>query len=155
VIDDEDSLARGKAVGLDHERPLALALEVGLRRAGALEASPRAGRDAMAIEELLREDLRALEARARLAGAEDERPALAQPIGEAERERILGPDHDEVGTLLLRQAREPVDVGRAHGDVAAELLGPRVAGRAHDLLHERRGRDLPAQRVLASAGADD
>ena len=155
VVDDEHALARGEPVGLDHLRPEREALEVRLRRAGALEAAPRAGRDAVAVEELLREHLRALEARARAPGTEYRDAALAQLVGEAERQRLFRPDDDEIGALLTREPYECVDVVRRHRHVARDARRAGVPRRAHDLLHERRARDLPGERVLAPPRADD
>src|SRR6185503_16861961 len=115
---------------------------------------PGAGRDAVAVEELLREDLRALEARARAARAEHEQAERAQLVSEAQAERVLGPHDHQVGALLPGEARDSVEVRGRDVDVARDALRAGVAGRAHDLAHARRGCDLPAQGVLAPAGTD-
>ena len=64
-------------------------------------------------------------------------------------------DHGEVDLLFLRESDQVGDLGE--GDVLHAVLGrgAAVAGRDEHLLHARALRELPRQRVLAPAGADD
>src|SRR5262249_52111106 len=107
------------------------------------------------LEELLREDLRAFDPRPRGPGAEDEEVRGAQLVGEAEAERLLGADDDEVDGLALRELDEGRDVVRRDGDVRRVLRGAGISRSAQELRSERGLGELPDQRVLAASAADD
>src|SRR4029079_17098942 len=98
---------------------------------------------------------RAFEARAGSTRTERGDAGLAQLVGDAEHERILGADDDEVDVLLRRELHDRSDVADLERDVARDLRRADVAGRAQDLGLQRRLRELPAQRVLASTAAHD
>ena len=75
-------------------------------------------------------------------------------VDEAGDQRRLRPDHDEVDGVGLAEG----DHGGMVGDIQRDALGlpgdPGIARRAPQLVHQRRGRDLPGQRMFAPAGAD-
>jgi hypothetical protein len=77
-----------------------------------------------------------------------------EPVDQAQHQRPLGPDHDQVDRLLHGEPHQAVDVVGGDGDAFGLALDPGVAGRAEEPVAQRRGRDRPAQRVLPSARAD-
>jgi hypothetical protein len=105
--------------------------------------------------ELLGPRLRRLDARGGRVGPEHREPARPHPVDEARRERRLGPDERVVRPLGLGERDERVDVVGAHGHAAAEAGDARVAGRGDDLEAGLLARELPSERVLAAAAADD
>src|SRR4029079_18314065 len=150
VVADEDPLARGEAVRLDDLRPGRAALEVGLRRARAVEAAVGGAGDLVALEDLLREDLRSFDARSRRPRPEREDAGAAQLVREAEDERLLRADHDEPDRFALGERDTPGDVVVRDRDVPRVLRGAGIAGSAEDLGREGRRRELPHERVLAA-----
>ena len=103
---DDDPLAGGQAVGLDHERRPGLA-DVGARRAGVGEGARGRGRDAVAAHELLGKALAALELGGGAAGAEDPQAVLREEVDDAGAERRLGTDDREADRLSLAKASSP------------------------------------------------
>ena len=123
--------------------------------AGVGERPVLRGRDAVPRHERLREVLRALELRRGLDRAEDREPRGAERVDDARRERRLRTDDGERDLLLAREGDELGDGGQR--DVRERRLARRagVAGRDEHLRHARRLRELPRERVLAAAAADD
>src|SRR5439155_15595304 len=76
-------------------------------------------------------------------------------IGDAGHERGLGTDHDEVGGQRARKLEQTLAVLRAYGVTLAELGDTGVPRRGVNLLERRALSELPGQRVLTAAGADD
>jgi hypothetical protein len=153
-VTDGDSLARREAVGL-HHAPVGQPLHVGPGRLEVVEDLEVGRGDVVARHEALRPGLAALEP-GRLGGRpEDGEAGFAQPIRDACGERYLGSDHDEVDALHPRQIAQrygglDADRGVAARDVGhAVAAGSRVHGR-----DERALRDLPDERVLATARSD-
>ena len=108
----------------------------------------------MAGHQRLGEGLGALDGgRARARPEHREAPG-PQRIGDAGHQRLLRPDDDEVHVVRDREPRQPLDV--VHGEVEAARVArdAGVAGRRPDLLDERALGDLPGERVLAAAAAD-
>ena len=103
----------------------------------------------------LREILRALELGGALRRAEDAKSGIAECIDDACGERSLGPD-DGQRDMLGHRERDQLGEGGQRDVLAAGLVrGSRVAGCHEYFLHTRRLRELPGERVFASAGADD
>ena len=147
------ALARGEAVGLHHQRRAQLpAVAPGRRRVS--EGAEARGRDAVTGHEVLGEGLRALEPRRGRAAPEHREPDRAEPVGQAEGERGLGPDHHEVGPLLLGQGHELVDGGVLDRHAAGVRGDAGVAGRGDHAAEARALGELPRERVLAPAAAD-
>ena len=69
----------------------------------------------------------------------------------------FGADHGDGDAFALDQRQQAVDVGRGDVDVAALGFGrgAGIAGRDQHFVDARRLRQLPGQRVLATAGTDD
>ena len=104
--------------------------------------------------------LRGLDPGGRRASARRPRyPASVEGIGDAGRERRLGPDDDELGGERAGRPRRPprgssgstAGATRTRGSVAIASR----PGRDEDLVDARLGGQLPGQGVLAAAAADD
>src|SRR3546814_8055637 len=76
-----------------------------------------------------------------------------EAVDEAEDQRALRADHHIVDGFLLHEGDEAVDILGGDGDTLGFLGDAGVARRAEQLVAERRGRDGPAQRMLAPAAA--
>ena len=101
---DDGTLARGEAVGLDHDGRAQLAAV----RAGRLRAREDAkgrGGNPVARHQVLREDLRALDPRRGLARPEDGEAGRAQPIREPEGEGQFRSHDDQIGAAPAARAR--------------------------------------------------
>src|SRR5262249_11374372 len=99
--------------------------------------------------------LGALEWRGRPARAEGLDAGRGEIVHDAGTERRLGPDHDQIDVLRLaeRDHRRMVgDVERHHLAVAGDAG---VARRAEEPRDQRARRDLPGERMLASARAEE
>jgi hypothetical protein len=89
------------------------------------------------------------------AASEDAQASLAEHVDHALRQRRLRPHHRERHLLAQRELGQCIGLGERH------VLEPRVGGgtavaRCHvDTLHLGALRQLPGQRVLAAAAADD
>ena len=81
-------------------------------------------------------------------------PAACEIVDDAGRERRLRADHDQIDRMALAE----FDHRRMVGDIERDAFGfPRDAGiarRAPEFCQQRRGRDLPRQRVFAAAGTE-
>ena len=111
----------------------------------------------MTLEELLREGFGAFELRAGAARPEALQARGFEAVDDAGDERHLGTDDRELDALLLGELDQRREVRGGNGHVARLRLarGAGVARRAQDLADLRRLRELPGQRVLAPAAADD
>jgi hypothetical protein len=108
------------------------------------------------LHELLRERLAGLEPRGGARRSEDRDAGRAQDVGDARRQRILGSHDDEVDALLRRERAHRVGVARPHGGEAGrDALHRGAARRDEHALGARALRDLPGERVLAAAAAED
>ena len=113
------------------------------------------GRNTVAGAEILGETLRALEHCGRRARAERLDPGRLQAIDQAQRQRSLGSDDDQIDALAPREIDQQVESFGGDGDAFGLGRDAGIAGRAKDLGGERRGGDRPAQSVLAPARSDD
>ena len=127
--------------------------DMALRLVGVVEDRERRRGDPMALAEPLHEGLRPLEPRRGPAGPERSQPSRLERVDEAEGQRELRTDDNEVGALGHGQLDEARDVVHADLCVASHRRRSRVAGRDDDLVPARR--DRRRQRVLARSGTDD
>jgi hypothetical protein len=104
--------------------------------------------------QVLGEALRAFELRGRRRRAEGRDPFGAERVGEAFDQRLLGPDHDQPDGGVAAEGDDRGVIGRIEADDRGDPGNPGVTRRAIELAQPRRLRELPAQRVLASATAD-
>ena len=75
-------------------------------------------------------------------------------VDEARDQRRFRPDHHEVDGVLAAERDHRVMVGGIERDAFGLPRDAGIARRAPQLCHQRRGRDLPGQRVFAPAGAE-
>ena len=154
VVADDHALACGQAVGLHHAA--ATELRDRVARLVMRGDSERLGRvDASGLEQLLREGLRALHLRGRGTRAEDRDALLTQPVGEAEHERYLGPDDDEIDAELLRERDLAIDVIDLDRVALTHHRDTGVTRRGVHLEAVRARGDDRDERVFAPAGTDD
>ena len=157
---DDDALAGREAVGLDDDAATAAGgLVAGVRRGrGRVVERRRAGhRDARRLGDLAAERLRALDPRRGGRGPEHEDPGVGERVRDAGGQRRLRTDDDELdralpGDLDDRPRVERVDARETDPRLARDRVGP---GRDDDLVHARLRGELPGERVLAAAAADD
>ena len=85
------------------------------------------------------------------------RPRGAKAIDDAAIERQLGTDDGEIDALALGERGERVGIAPTSiGDERARSAAmPALPGRADDRADSRLARELPGERVLAAAAADD
>ena len=157
ILRDDDALAGGEAVGLEHDRKAELA--GAHRRERLVERLARAEarrRHVVPRHERLRECLARFEPRGR-GGRSEEQPAFGrESIGDAEAQRQLGTDDGEVDLLAIgerqsarrdrRDRRTPMRASRAI---------PGISGRGDDLADVAIGGETGDQRVLARAAAEN
>ena len=106
---DHHALAGGEAIGLHHERRLLCAHPCRIE-ALARERAVGGRGDAVALEEILGECLRAFELRREAARAEAAQAGRLEGIDYAEHQRPLGADDGQVDLRGQRVAHEAVDV---------------------------------------------
>ncbi len=153
-VADGHTLAGGEAVGLD-DVLAAEAPHVVHRRLRVVEGGGVAGRDAGVGHQLLGERLRELDLRRRARGPEDRDALGAQCVGDPGGERRLRPDDHEVRAQPCRRRDDGGPVVLIEiGEVLAVLGGARVARRAREAAEARRLGELPGDRVLAPAAAE-
>ena len=112
---------------------------------------------------MLREDFGGLELGGFLVRPPDAQAVLPEQIHDAQRQRIVRPDDGEVGAVLPGEGAQAGQVFGAELDALdrravlceAFLRDAGIAGRAPQSGDVRRLRQLPDQRVLAAAGADN
>ena len=89
-----------------------------------------------------------------LARPEDGDAGRAQPIREAEGERQLRSHDDQVGPLPPRERDELVDGAVLHGSALGVRGNARIPRRGHEGAEALALRELPRERVLPAATAD-
>ena len=151
---DDHALARREAVRLDHDRRSMLA-NVGARLGGVGELGVACGGDAVACEERLGKCFRAFHPGGGSTRAEDAKPLVREPIGDARDQRRFRPDYGQVDRVLMRAREQAFDVLGPNRDVLDPGLarGASVAGRHQHPCHPLALREFPSERVLASAAA--
>ena len=152
---DDDALARREPVGLDDVGG-AVGVDRGLDLGAGGRAGGTSGRDARGIHDPLRERLRPLELRGRLARAEHRDAARPQGVGDARDQRRLGTDDHEVDPGVVRVAGdgggvvrvEPRDRGRVGGDAGVAGSDEQLVAGVLALQREEEG-------VLTGTGTED
>ncbi len=103
----DDALACGQPVVLDHPRRVACGraepVERGVEMGGVVDDLTGGGADPRGVHDVLGEGLRPLDAGRVLRRAEARDPRRPHRVGDAEHQRHLGSDHDQVGADPLRQ----------------------------------------------------
>src|SRR5262249_19812324 len=123
------------------------------RRVG--KGRERGRRDVILAQHLLGEGLAAFEPRRLAAGREDFEAALGKKFGDAERQRQLRPDDRQVDEVFLGEGGELCEIVDADRRQSRALADAVVSRRDKDLIDARALTQLPNERVLAPAAADD
>ncbi|MNZ68661.1 hypothetical protein D3C78_869310 [compost metagenome] len=152
---DDHALARGQAVGLDHDRR-AFFLQVGQRRLDFGEVLVVGGRDLVTRQEVLGEGLGAFQLGRALGRAEAVQAAAAEQVDHADDQRCFRADDGQVD-VLLREVSQLLQGAHIDGDVLALGFngGAGVARGNEDFLDAWVLGDFPGQGVLTAAAADD
>ena len=151
---DDHPFALGQPVRFHHHRSEGL-LQGFMRAVRVVEDLERRGGDIMLVQQLLAEDLAALELGGGLAGAEDFEALGSQFIRQAHGEGVLGADHRQVNLFFPHEANNPHVVLHADLDALGVARDARIARRAIEFGEQGGLREFPSQRVLAPTAADD
>ena len=130
---DEHTFPFGEAIGLYHQRAVLL-FNIGSGRTGVIEDGEGRSRDAMAAHQLLGEALRRLDLGGLAAWAEGGDALDGETVDQARRQRLLVSDDDEVDMVVAGGAHQCILVIDREGEVRAEALGPRTAGRDEEIV---------------------
>ena len=80
---------------------------------------------------------------------------MAKRVGKPGDERCLRADDDEVDAKLPAEREQPLRIAGTNRVAFAEARDPGVPGRGVERFEARALRELPGERVLATAGPDD
>ena len=148
------ALARGEALGLDHDGHAEFTDEFeGLGRIG--EGVGVGGWHAGGDHDILGEDLAPFHLGGGLGGAEYAQAFLFKGVGEPGAERGLGPDHGEVGPVFLGPGDEGRNILRTDREIHGKLGGSGITGRAKDLRTTAVVDQFPGQGMLPAATTYD
>ena len=150
IIGDDHALAGRETVGLDDDRR-AMARDKGFRRHRIAKAAVGCGRDLRTHAKVLGKALGGFDGGGRSARTEGRNPFRFERVDETQDERRFGTDHGEIDPLAAAKPDERLDVGRADRDALGFVGDPRIAGGAEQAVDQRRRRNRPGERVLASA----
>ncbi len=153
VHGDGDTLARGEAVGLDNDRRTVM-LDVVARGAGVVEFGVARGGDAVARHEVLGEGFARFDARGGGAGPEGAQAGLLESIDDPGGKGIFRADDGEADLVFAGEIDQAIEVHRVDGHAFAVLVHAGIAGGAIELAELGRLGQLPRERVLAPARAD-
>src|SRR5262252_9543236 len=132
-----------------------LPAHVALRRRGRVEALVGGGGNLVGLAQILGEALGAFELRGRPARAEGLDAGRGEIVHDAGAERRLGSDHDQIDSLRLAESDHRRVVGDVERHHLAVVGDAGVARRAEEPRDQRARRDLPGERMLASARAEE
>ena len=154
ALGDDHALAGGQSVGLDHDR----CVKVAQRCAHFIHRVANRvcrGRNVMTLEKFFGEALARLKLRCR-AGRSEHWPTPAREfVDYAHCERQLGTDYGEIRLQARRQRGHGVEALQIGGQALRVIADAAISGRAIKLRNARRLPQLPHQRVLAPATAQD
>ena len=151
---DDGPLAGGETVSLDH-RPVPQLPDERPGRARIVEGPEARARDPVPREELLGEDLRALQRGRGARWAEDRAAAGLEEIGQAEGERRFRANHRQIDALPIGEIGDRRDVVGPDGHALGDARDAGVARRRVERPEPGALRELPGEGVLAAAAADE
>ena len=108
----------------------------------------------MPPHEFLGKDLASLQARGRLAGADDGQPLFFELIDDARDQRRFRPDNGQVRPQPLRQAHDGLCLREVDGNALRFLRDAGIPGRTVEFLHPLALMQLPCQRVFPTTGPE-
>ncbi len=148
----DGALAGGEPGGLDHQR-LRMAIDVGQRGGEIAKAAAGRGAHARSRHQLLGESLGGFQLRRGGTRPEDRPPLGPKPVGQAERQRDLGPHHGEIDAVHVGRVGQAVDIVGGNGKVFGELGGTWIPWGAVQLGLRILPAEGPAERVLPAPAA--
>lgn len=113
------------------------------------------GRDRVAKHEFFGEKLRAFELGGGLLRAKDFEAARSEFVGYAAHQGQLRADDSEIGTQALREVRDCDGVGHIYREAINFARNAAIARGAPNVRDRRALRELPDERMLAAATADN
>ena len=149
----DDALARSKTVGLDHDRQ-AEARQVCERRVHVIMPRIRRSRDMGARAQILGKAFGPFELRGRGTWAEDGDARTAQDVGKTIDQRTFRADYDQTDIVARTERYNRCVIGDVQIDQFRFLGNAGVARARIECIAQGRLRELPCQRMLASAAAD-
>ena len=161
VVADGHALAGGQPVGLDDDaaaRPRPARGRTPAPARTSVNAPPRAIRTPAAAATSWQNALLLSIRAAAAVGPEDRDAGRGQRVGDAGRQRRLGPDDHELDGLAPGERDDRVGVERidvARSAPAAPRAIASLPGRDDDLVDAGLRTELPGERVLPAAAADD
>ncbi len=151
---DNDALARGKPIRLDHQRELRI-FQVRQRVLVAGKTPARGGGDVVFHHEFLGKGLAALDPGRGLLRAEYPEPGLHEHICNTRNQGSLGPHHGQIDLVFQRKILERPDIFRINGNALGNPGNACIAGSAKDRFHLRAPGNLPCKRMLPAAAANN
>ena len=151
---DEHAFAGSEAVGLHHHRHVFAVLE---KRGGVVGVAKHlvvGGRHVGMAQQVFAKDLAPLELGGVGTRAKDAQLGVGEGVDDAFGERQLGPDDRERDVVLRGELDQAGEVGGRDVDVLGVDRRARVSGGDENALDARALRELPSQRVFASAVAN-
>src|SRR5215471_16373932 len=150
---DDDALALGEAIGLDHDG-MGEGAEIRLRCCSIVETLVGRGRDAVLGAEIFDVAFRRLELSRRRRGAERLDSSGLKTIGETGGQRRFRPDHGKIDAGGFGEGNELIKRQGVNRDALRNLSNAGIAGGAVELGDQWARREGPCERVLASARSD-
>ena len=153
VAADKHTLAGRQAIGLHDHRHVLAGLEKFTGGRHGTKFLEHGRRHVAAVEDLLAEDLAALELGRPGGGTEDSQPGGGEGIDDARHQRRFGPDDGEVDAAILGQFQKPGNIGGGDGHIFGNGRRARVSG--GDQHFGAVANQFPGQGVFAAAAAND
>ncbi len=159
IVGDDDALALGQTGRFDDHRRL-VGLHVGQGLGGVLEDARLGRGDRGAAHQLLGPALIAFDLGRGLVGSEDLQSPLGQLVGQPPGQGVFRTDHHQFHRVVSAEEGDlihhlGINLRDVDGDIRADLCRARIARCEIDLPAPGGLLDLPPQRVLAPAAADD
>jgi hypothetical protein len=154
VIGDDDALASGEAIGLDHDGG-ACRVDVGVGGGGVREPGPGGGGGGAGIADLFREGLGAFEAGGGLSGAECQKSGFCQDIHSPVFQRGFRAYNNERNTVFFAKLENGSIVVDVNIRTFRDLRDPCVARSDNEPVAFGVLQDGPCQGVFTPAAAED
>ena len=148
------TLATRETRGFHHQR-FGVTVHVLKRLVQAIERPARRGGDARLLHHFLREGLRCFDSRPGSSGSEHRTTLGPQPVGESQRQGLLGSYDGEINAVGVRCIGEAIDVGGGDFEIGGDFRGAGIPRRTIDVGGGKVVTKRPAQRVFPSSTSDD
>ena len=150
----QNAFAEREPVCLYHERAIGAA-NIGDCGVVILKHLELSGRNMVFLHQLLGKRLAAFDARRAFFRAETRNADRVQRVHCAQRKRIVRRNNREIHAVFTRKAHDFIDIRRLHGHARRLTRDSRISGQRVNRFNLRILRELPNDRVLATAAADN